>query len=241
MTHVLRLSVLAASLAALVLLAGGRAEDAHAAFFATDVPGDANCDGFVTVDDALSLARDMADLDSLGPCVGVANIKCEDLRDADDLIAILQYLAGVAINPAQPGRCFVPGVAVPSNPISQGTATIQGTYLFDFDSGMVVPSDGADVQWEITAYAPDPLDASLVATHGARMEQLPGVDYDGLNVVALNTTPFATTSLHGPDGPDNHLAAGTVIGILTDEGNYARVRVITHAYNLEIEWVTYSM
>jgi hypothetical protein len=171
----------------------------------------------------------------------LANVLCEDGLTMDDAMTILRWLAGLTFE--QPTRCFAPGTPVASTMISQGTATIHGTYSFDFDAGAET-NTGADVWWE-NLLSTDPIDMKLEAS-GGETALLPGADFDTLNVVALNATPFSDAIIDGPDGPagapngPNDLPAGAVFGVLTDLGNYAKVSVTQSGFNLEISWVTYS-
>lgn len=235
-----RFALLAPFVAVLVALTA-LPDHGHAAFFTTNVVGDANCDGHLTGADALAVAVDLADIDPPAPCIAVANVYCEDALNTDDLIALLRYLAGLPID--APSRCFAPGREIDTQPVSQGTATIHGTHSFDFDAGAEVGSDG-DVFWE-NLDTSDPIDMKLVTDVG-QTAVLPGADYDALNVVFLNATPYSDDDIDGPDGPvaapdgPNDLSPGTVFAVKTDMGNYAKVKVTSSGYNLEIEWVTYS-
>ena len=44
----------------------------------------------------------------------------------------------------------------------------------------------------------------------------------------------------GNNDPANRLVAGDVFAVLTNKGNYAKVKVVTYGYDLQIQWVTYK-
>src|SRR4029077_12608693 len=39
----------------------------------------------------------------------------------------------------------------------------------------------------------------------------------------------------------NKLVAGDVFAVLTNQGNYAKVKVVAYGYDLSIQWVTYKL
>jgi hypothetical protein len=48
------------------------------------------------------------------------------------------------------------------------------------------------------------------------------------------------TPINGSNDANNSLQPGTIIGIKTKSGHYAKMRINSYGYNLNISWVTYQ-
>jgi hypothetical protein len=233
----MRIIFTAAILMAAVLLAGESPDGAQGAFIST-MAGDADCDEQFTASDALTVAQHEAGLgDSF--CLQLGNVICDDPLNMDDAIAILRIVAGLDVE--QGDRCFIPGLTIPDDVVSQGTATVHGTFSFDFDTGSEAPNSG-DFQWENDGTSPPDHDMFLTPTGGRVAPLSPDPPaYPVLNTVWLAALNFSQERIDGPGGADpGDLASGTAFAMLTDEGNYAKARILQVGYDLEIEWVTYS-
>ena len=129
--------------------------------------------------------------------------------------------------PAGGGGCKVVATSTAS--------TLQGTYLFDFDSGTQTQS-GADVWWDQhtdTVRSLDPWSSATIVNLGA-------VDYGSLSCNALRSEAYASTPINGSNDATNQLIVGDVFAVHTDQGNYAKVQVISYGYNLELRFETYQ-
>jgi len=65
------------------------------------------------------------------------------------------------------------------------------------------------------------------------------VDFDALTLADLQAQVYTTEPIRGTRDETNELPPGSVIGVLTDEGNHAKIQVLTYGYDLEIRFVTY--
>jgi len=119
---------------------------------------------------------------------------------------------------------------------SRGATTLKGTWTFDFDLGVQGPPTGADIWWEQV----DNVTRFLVPQNGAMLAYLGKIDFDALSYQTLKTQSYTATPINGSNNNQNKLTAGTVIGIKTNQGRYAKMRVDQYGYNLKITWVTYK-
>ena len=114
------------------------------------------------------------------------------------------------------------------------TSTLQGTFLFDFDSGAET-QNGADVWWDQhtdTVRSLDPQPGTAIANLGV-------VDFGSLSCAALRSEPYASAPIDGNNDATNQLTDGDVFVIRTDQGNYAKVQVVSYGYDLELKFETY--
>ena len=128
---------------------------------------------------------------------------------------------------------FAPAVVV-----SKGTTVLKGTYTFDLDNGTqggVGP--GNDIWWEqMTAVA-----HQMVPQGTARIVNLGVVNFNSVTSDSLQTLTYGTTPIPGNNDATNKLVTGDVFAVLTNQGNYAKVHVLSYGYDLNIEWVTYKL
>ena len=128
---------------------------------------------------------------------------------------------------------------------SQGTKTIHGTYLFDFDSG-IEQSAGADAWWN----QHDPYTRYLVPRNGALFHNFGVINYDTLTYDQLKSASYSASSINGSNSGDQ-MPAGTVIGIKTNSGKWSKVRIearnvydpyFSPQYNnhVRVRWITYN-
>jgi hypothetical protein len=114
-------------------------------------------------------------------------------------------------------------------------STLQGTYLFDFDSGTETAT-GADVFWEQQTSTV----RSMNPEAGAAIVNLGAVDFASLSCSDLRSEQYANVPIDGNNDATNQLANGDVFAVRTNQGNYAKVQVISYGYNLELRFVTYK-
>ena len=208
-----------------------------AALVTTSYIGDTDCDEMIDVHDALNIVRHEATVTPDPLCISLGNVLCADELNLEDMLALLEFIAGFPVDLS--AACFPLGGAIPSAVVAQDTTTIYGTHAMDFDTG-TTGGDGVDAWWSIDASAPDPLEAQLVAAFGSRFAVLTGTDYGAINAAFLGTTHYTNSPINGSEGPANQLANGAVFAVRTSQGNLAKVQVVQHGYDLQIEWVTYA-
>lgn len=121
--------------------------------------------------------------------------------------------------------------------ISSGTAIIPGTFSFDFDAGTVgnfASDPGMDVFWEqITSSQ-----RQMAPRSSAGIVNLGVVDFSTITAAFLQGLTYGTSPINGNDDASNQLVLGDIFAVRTSAGNYAKVKVLTYGYNLEVQWVT---
>ena len=122
--------------------------------------------------------------------------------------------------------------------VSQGTATLKGTYTFDLDTGVQGGSNSSgDIWWDQQTA----LLRQMAVVGGAKIVNLGPVDFDTLTSAGLQTLSYANTAIIGNDNATNKLVNGDVFAVLTNAGNYAKVKVLVYAYDIQIQWATYKI
>lgn len=131
--------------------------------------------------------------------------------------------------------------------VSEGVATIPGTWLFDFDAGSLVgvpSSSQADVWWEQMTTTSRQL--MPYATAGIAYVGQVGVGGLSFNALTANDLAALTYSSNGIPGGDavNMLTPNSVFAVKTTEGNYTKALVtfpFSQSYEnngLGVYWVT---
>lgn len=125
--------------------------------------------------------------------------------------------------------------------VSSGTAVIQGTWIFDCETGTLNASLGAgapgDIWWEQqTATA-----RRMTPVVGAKIVNLGHVSWSSVTAATLQTLDYSTTPIPGNNDASNQLTNGDVFAVLTNAGNYAKVQVLNYDYNMTVQWVTYQV
>lgn len=118
---------------------------------------------------------------------------------------------------------------------SSDASALQGTYLFDFDSGTETTT-GADVWWDQQT----DIVRSLAPQSGATIVNLGSVDFGSLTCGELRSETYASAPIDGNNDATNLLTTGDVFAVRTDQGNYAKVQVLSYGYDLELKFVTYQ-
>jgi hypothetical protein len=122
--------------------------------------------------------------------------------------------------------------------VSSGSATLKGTFTFDLDTGVEGGTGPTvDIWWDQqTAVA-----RQMVPQNTARILNLGVVDFPSITANNLQYLAYSATPIPGSNDPSNKLVAGDVFAVLTTSGNYAKVKVVTYGYDLQIQWVTYKL
>lgn len=118
--------------------------------------------------------------------------------------------------------------------LSSGKVLLKGTYVFDFDKGMLDQS--GDLWWEQR----DGIARFLVPRNGATAASIGAGNFEAVSSQNLREQQYSTTPLNGSNDASNSLLPGTIIGIKTKSGHYAKMRINSYGYDLDIAWVTYK-
>ncbi|HUJ43778.1 MAG TPA: hypothetical protein VLW52_09245 [Opitutaceae bacterium] len=125
-----------------------------------------------------------------------------------------------------------------STVVSSGTKVLKGTYTFDLENGNeggVGP--GFDIWWDQqTAVA-----RQMVPQNGATIVNLGVVDFASITASGLQFLPYSTTPINGSNDATNKLVTGDVFAVRTSAGHFAKVKVVSYGYDLNIQWVTYQL
>jgi hypothetical protein len=129
---------------------------------------------------------------------------------------------------------LIPSAAI----VSKGTTVLKGTWAFDLDNGVQGGvGSGFDIWWEqMTAVA-----RQMVPQNNARIINLGALSFTTLTADNLQTLSYSTTPIPGNNDASNKLVAGDVFAVLTNQGNYAKVKVVSYGYDLKIQWATYHL
>lgn len=69
---------------------------------------------------------------------------------------------------------------------------------------------------------------------------LGSVDFGSLTCGDLRSEAYASVPVDGNNDATNVLTTGDVFAVRTDQGNYAKVQVLSYGYDLELKFVTYQ-
>jgi hypothetical protein len=143
----------------------------------------------------------------------------------------MQFFSGFkyGVTSALLGLTLAMGVAANAEAaVSEGVATVTGTWSFDFETGSLTnffTDPGADVWWEQMTSTT----RQLVPENGASLAYVGvigsgGLSFNDLTVADLAALTYTTAALSGSDG-SNVLTPNTVFAVKTTDGNYAKVLV----------------
>jgi hypothetical protein len=120
--------------------------------------------------------------------------------------------------------------------VSSGGGEIDGTWGFDFDTGVMCgDTAAADIFWaQDTAVF-----RRLIPRNGATIVNLGSVPFATISPEVLAGLAFATTAITGNDDATNELITGDVFAVHTSAGHFAKVQVTAYGYFMQIQWVTY--
>ncbi len=122
--------------------------------------------------------------------------------------------------------------------VSSGSILLKGTWTFDLETGVQggLGSD-FDIWWEQITDTK----RQMVPRNNARIVNLGLVNFNTLTADSLQKQTYSTTPIPGNNDASNKLVPGDVFAVLTAQGNYAKVKVLSYGYNLNIQWVTYKL
>jgi hypothetical protein len=122
--------------------------------------------------------------------------------------------------------------------VSSGTAILKGTWTFDLDTGAeggVGPT--FDIWWEqVTAVL-----RRMTPLNSAQIVNLGVTDFTSITPDTLSSLSYSTTPIIGNNDATNKLVTGDVFAVRTNKGSYAKVKVLSYGYNMNIQWVTYKL
>lgn len=126
--------------------------------------------------------------------------------------------------------------------LSSGTATLKGTFFFDFDSGTEsVAGDPFGPPFDVFWEQQTAVLRRMTPISPAQILNLGSVDFNSITADTLASLTYSTNPIDGNNDATNQLVTGDVFAVLTNQGNYAKVKVLTYGYNLQIQWVTYQL
>jgi hypothetical protein len=159
---------------------------------------------------------------------GLGAVIGSDLRRAQNQLIFVEYT----------GNLSRLDLFRPSSVLSLGTKILQGTYTFDLENGNEGGTGpGYDIWWEQqTAVL-----RRMSPQNGARLVNLGVVDFDSITADSLQNLTYLTTQIPGNNDATNKLVNNDVFAVLTAQGNYAKVKVLSYGYNMTIQWVTYHL
>jgi hypothetical protein len=120
-----------------------------------------------------------------------------------------------------------------ANVISQGTALLKGTYLFNCETGTVGSS--GDIWWNQISST----QRQMVPQSPAKILNLGIVDFNSLTATNLDDYTYSSTPIIGNNDSTNKLVTNDVFVVKTKVGHYTKIKVLSCGYNLSIQWVTY--
>lgn len=122
--------------------------------------------------------------------------------------------------------------------VSSGNGVLNGTWLADFDAGVLNNTGGGnDVWWEQqTAVVRD-----MRPQGGALLVNLGVVNFNTITPDTLASLTYSSTPIVGNNDASNKLVNGDVFAVRTTSGNYAKVKVVAYGYNIQLQWVTYQL
>src|ERR1700748_1434626 len=75
----------------------------------------------------------------------------------------------------------------------------------------------------------------------ARITNLGLIDFNSLTPDTLSSLTYSNTPIDGNNDATNKLVTNDVFAVQTTNGNYAKVKVLSYGYNMQIQWVTYHL
>jgi hypothetical protein len=126
--------------------------------------------------------------------------------------------------------------------VSQGTATLKGTFLFDLDTGTEsLPGAPVGNNWDLFWDQHTAVVRSMDPRGGATLVNLGVVPFASITANSLQPLAYGTTPIPGNNDPTNKLVNGDVFAVKTNSGNFSKILVVAYGYNIQIQWVTYKL
>ena len=101
---------------------------------------------------------------------------------------------------------------------SSNSATLQGTYLFNFDDGTQSTAGDPPGDWDVFWRQQTTTERSMVPRNGARFAYLGNVNYNGISFADLAAFHYTTDPISANDDSSNLLTNGAVFAIRTSAG-----------------------
>jgi hypothetical protein len=136
--------------------------------------------------------------------------------------------------PADTGTKSEMAPSTPMDVLSNGSATLKGTCVFDFDKG--IPDPAGDLWWQ----QKDDVVRFLAPRNGAMIANLGVGSFEAVTGERLVGEKYSTTPINGSNDANNALLPGTVVAIKTKGCHYAKMCINSYGYDLEMTWVTYQ-
>ena len=122
--------------------------------------------------------------------------------------------------------------------VSSGTALLKGTFTFDLDTGVEGGTGpNLDIWWDQQTSVL----RQMVPWGTAKIVNLGVTDFASITPDTLSSLTYSTTPITGNNDASNKLVTGDVFAVLTNQGNYSKVKVVSYGYNMQIQWVTYKL
>lgn len=120
--------------------------------------------------------------------------------------------------------------------------TLQGTHLFDFDTGTHSETGGGgsasfDVWWQQQTS----VNRQMTPRNGAQLTYFGLVNFNSISFSDLAAATYSETPITANNNSSNLLVPGAVFGVRTSEGNYTKVQILSYGYNLQIRFRTYRL
>lgn len=116
-------------------------------------------------------------------------------------------------------------------PLVFNNITIPGSNYYDFDL-----VDNTDVWWEQVTST----ERAMAPVNGAKVANIGVTNFTNVTAAQLKGLSYSTTGIDGNNDSTNKLVAGDVWAVHTDGGHYVKVKVVTYAFNIVIDYVLYD-
>lgn len=124
---------------------------------------------------------------------------------------------------------------------SSNSATLQGTFSFNFDNGTQNSAGSPPSEWDVFWQQHTATERSMTARNGAQFAYLGNVNFNGISFADLAAYYYTSDPISANDDSSNLLTNGAVFAVRTSEGNYAKVQVISYGYDLQFRFRTYRL
>ena len=117
--------------------------------------------------------------------------------------------------------------------VSQGSATLKGTFLFDLDTGTEsVPGPPVGTNWDIFWEPVTSVAREMRIYDNTKIVNIGVVPFASVTPSGLQSLTYGTTPIDGNADATNKLVVGDVFAVKTTNGNYAKVLITSYGYDL---------
>jgi hypothetical protein len=124
---------------------------------------------------------------------------------------------------------------------SSNSTVLQGTHLFNFDTGVHSTTGGSGSGWDVWWQQNTEVVRNMVAREGAQLAYLGHVNYNAISFADLAAYHYTSAPISANNNASNLLTDGAVFAVRTSEGNFTKVQVINYGYNIRIRFRTYRL